>query len=180
MTRFKKTWLPCTIINIRNTNFNYLKYCSSGRKTDSYLQGICHDSIAVYKLSIHQLLSGQLQLTELLTTLDSFYQRSLYHQHPYRVGWWGRGGSHKVVCKGYVNSENSHMASIGVIFTSKYHKAAKFMTIIPPSRVVNNSWLSACHGEMEPFEDYLSTHGYLTSIRNKPQQAGQLSVSMPY
>ena len=62
------------------------------------------------------------------------------------------------------------MASIGVIFTSKYHKAAKFMTKIPASCVVNNSRLSACHGEMEPFEDYLSTRGHLTSIRNKPQQ----------
>ena len=38
------------------------------------------------------------------------------------------------------------------------------------SHVLNYSWLSACQGGMEPFEDHLSTHGCLTSLINKPQQ----------
>ena len=32
---------------------------------------------------------------------------------------------------------------------------------------MNYSWLSACQGEVEPFKGALSTHGRLTSLRNK-------------
>ena len=39
----------------------------------------------------------------------------------------------------------------------------------PASCVVIYTWLSACPGEMEPPKDYLSTHGCLTSLKNKPQ-----------
>ena len=38
------------------------------------------------------------------------------------------------------------------------------------SRIVNYSPLSSRLGEMEPFEDDLSTRGHLTSLRNRPQQ----------
>ena len=44
--------------------------------------------------------------------------------------------SHEVVGKGYVNTENSQMASIGAIFSSTYH---------------TNPWpnLSASYGELQ-------------------------------
>ena len=35
---FEKTWLPHTIINIRNADFNYLKYYNSGRETDACMK----------------------------------------------------------------------------------------------------------------------------------------------
>ena len=38
MTAFEKTRLPCTIKVFRITNFNYLKYCNSGRKTDTCMK----------------------------------------------------------------------------------------------------------------------------------------------
>ena len=63
------------------------------------------------------------------------------------------------------------MASICAIFTSTYHiKQLNPWPNSSASPVVNYSRLFACHGEMEPFEDHLSTHECLKSIRNKPQQ----------
>ena len=49
------------------------------------------------------------------------------------------------------------------------------------NRVVNYSQLSACQGDMQPFEGDPYTRGRLTSLRNKPQQKqpGQLSASIP-
>ena len=49
------------------------------------------------------------------------------------------------------------------------------------SCLVNYCQLSACQGEMEPFEDYPSICGCLISLRNKPQQKqpGQLSAQIP-
>ena len=46
--------------------------------------------------------------------------------------------------------------------------------------MVNYSQLFTCQGGMQPFEGNLSTHGCLTSLRNKPQQkwCGQLSASI--
>ena len=46
--------------------------------------------------------------------------------------------------------------------------------------MVNYSQLSACQGDMEPFEGSPSTCGCLTSLRNKPQQKQprQLSASI--
>ena len=43
------------------------------------------------------------------------------------------------------------------------------------------NWLSACEGDMEPFEGDPSTCGCPTSVRNKPQemQPGLLSASIP-
>ena len=49
------------------------------------------------------------------------------------------------------------------------------------SCVVNYSRLSACQEDMEPFEGDPSTHGHLTSLKNKPhqKQPGQLLASIP-
>ena len=91
-------------------------------------------------------------------------------------------GSHKVEGKGYVFTKTSQMASIGVIFTSTYHTTQ--LNPWPNSSanyVVNYSWLSACQGDMQLFEDDLNTRGRLTSLRNKTQQKypGKLSASIP-
>ena len=100
------------------------------------------------------------------------------------IGWEGgwQAGSHKVVSKGYVNPENRQMASTGAIFTPTYHiKQLNPWQNSSVGHVVNYSWLSACQGEMEPFQDHLHTHGRLTSLRNKPQLKlpGQLSAPIP-
>ena len=94
----------------------------------------------------------------------------------------GRVGSHKVAGKGYIFTKTSQMASIGVIFTSTYHtKQLNPWPNSSASRVVNYSQLSACQGDMQPFEGGPYTRGCLTSLRNKPQrkQPGQLSASIP-
>ena len=44
------------------------------------------------------------------------------------------------------------------------------------SHMVIYWWLSAYPGEMEQFEDHLSTRGCLTSLRNKPQQKEPVNV----
>ena len=91
-------------------------------------------------------------------------------------------GSHKVAGKGHVFTKTSQMASIGVIFTSTYHtKQLNPWPNSSASRVVNYSQLSACQGDMQPFEGILYTRGRLISLRNKPQQKhpGQLSASIP-
>ena len=63
------------------------------------------------------------------------------------------------------------------------YKATKSMANLSASHAMNYSWLSACPGEMEPFKDHpiASTHGHLTSLRNKPQQKqpGQPSLPIP-
>ena len=47
--------------------------------------------------------------------------------------------------------------------------------------MVNYSQMSACQGDMQPFEGDPYTRGRLISLRNKPQQkqSGQLSASIP-
>ena len=63
------------------------------------------------------------------------------------------------------------MAFIGVIFTTTYHtKQLNPWPKSSASRVVNYSQLSACQGDMKPFEGDPYTRGRLTSLRNKPQQ----------
>ena len=77
-------------------------------------------------------------------------------------------GSHEVAGKGYVFTKTSQMASIGVIFTSTYHtKQLNPWPNSSASRVVNYSQLSACQGDMQPFEGDPYTGGRLTSLRNK-------------
>ena len=75
-------------------------------------------------------------------------------------------GSHEVADKGYVFTKTSQMACIGVIFTSTYH--TKQLNPWPrpnssASHVVNYSQLSACQGDMQPFEGDPYTRGRLTS-----------------
>ena len=55
-----------------------------------------------------------------------------------------------------------------VPFTSTYHtKQPNPRQNSSASPVVNYSRLSACQGELEPFEGHSNTHGHLTSLRNK-------------
>ena len=76
-----------------------------------------------------------------------------------------------MVGKGYVFTIISQIASIGVIFTTTYHtKQLNPWPNSSASRVVNYSQLSACQGDMEPFEGNPSTRGRLTSLRNKSSQ----------
>ena len=83
--------------------------------------------------------------------------------------------------KGYIFTKTGQMAPIGAIFISTYH--TKQLNPWPRSSascVVSYSWLSACQGDMQPFEGNPRTRGHLTSLRNKPQQKQprQLSASI--
>ena len=72
------------------------------------------------------------------------------------------------------------MASIGAIFTSTY--CTKQLNPWPNSSascVVNYSRLSACQGDIRPFEGDPNTRGHLTSLRNKPQQEQPRQLSAP-
>ena len=62
--------------------------------------------------------------------------------------------SHEVAGKGYVNTENSQITSIGAIFSSTHHtkKVNRWSNSLANS-VVNYSLLSAYAGEKEPFKD---------------------------
>ena len=86
-------------------------------------------------------------------------------------------GSHEVVGKGYVNTKSSQTVFIGAIFTFIYNTKHKSM-----AKLISQSYspLSSRLGEMEPFEDDLSTRGHLTTLRNRPQQKQprQLSPSI--
>ena len=175
VTRFEKTQLPHMIVNIYKYHFNHMKYCNLGRKRDTRMT-----FATFYDLSINQLLNEQ--LAEFSTILDSFQWCSQYHQHCYRVGGWGWVGNHEVIGKGCVNTENSQMASIGTIFTSTYHtKQLNPWSNSSASRVVNYGQLPAYQRNMEPFEEHPSTHGCLTSLRNKPQKSNlsSLRISVP-
>ena len=91
-------------------------------------------------------------------------------------------GSHEVTGKGYVFTRNSQMAPTGAIFTFTYHtRKLNPWPNLSAICVAYYSCLSVCQGDMELFEGNQSTHGYPTSLRNKPQQKqpGQLSVSIP-
>ena len=111
-------------------------------------------------------------IAELPAILDSF-DFLIILPIPLALLLGGRVGSssHEVEGKGYVNAENSQIVSLGAILTSTYH--TKQLNLWPNSSascVVNYNQQSACQGEMEPFEDHPSTHGHLTSLRNKPHQ----------
>ena len=67
----------------------------------------------------------------------------------------GQADSHKVMKKGYMNTENIKMTSIGAIFTAAYHiKQLNPQPNSSSSHVVNYSQLSACQEELEPFEEH--------------------------
>ena len=145
-------------------------------KGNRYLHEICHDSIAIYNLSIPQLLSEQ--YVELPTVFNGVANTSCT-----LTGQMGGGcaGSHEVAGKGYVFTKNSQMVSNGAIFTLTYHtKQLNPWLNSSTSHVVNYCQLSAFQRNMEPFEGNLSTRGRLTSLRNKPQQMqpGEISLSM--
>ena len=73
-------------------------------------------------------------------------------------------GSHEIVGKDCIFTKTSQMASIGVIFTSTYHtKQLNPWPNSSASRVVNCSQLSACQGDMQPFEGDPYTRGRLTA-----------------
>ena len=72
------------------------------------------------------------------------------------------------------------MASVVTIFSSTYHtKQLNPWPTSPASNVAIYSHLSACPGKMEPFKRSPTIHGYLTSLRNKPQQKQSGPVSAP-
>ena len=77
-----------------------------------------------------------------------FYWCGQYH-YSIPIGW--ESGGRRVAMKwqgnGYINTENSQMASISTIFTSTYH--TKQLNLWPnssASHVVNYNWLSAYQG----------------------------------
>ena len=73
------------------------------------------------------------------------------------------------------------MASIGAIFTSTYRtKQLNSWPKSSASHVFNYSQLTACQGDMKPFEGDPSSCGHLTNLRNKlkQKQPGQLSASV--
>ena len=84
-----------------------------------------------------------------------------------------------LVGKGYVNTENCQMVSIGAVFTSTYHKKQLNPWPNSSASLVNYSWLLACQGDMEPFEEHPSSCGRLTSLRNMPQQKQPRQLSAP-
>ena len=101
-----------------------MKYCILGSKTDACVQ-FTTILLAIHSLSMHQLSNEQ--QTKLPIILDSFYWHSYYHKHSYMQVWRVRVvENHEVPSKGYLNTKNRQMASIGTIFSSQ--KAAKFMT----------------------------------------------------
>ena len=73
---------------------------------------IHHDSIAIHSQSIYRLLNRQPANSDSFSLMQPVPQALLQ-------GW--RVGSHKVAGKGYINTENSQIISIGAIFNSTYH-----------------------------------------------------------
>ena len=91
-------------------------------------------------------------------------------------------GSHKVVGKGFVNTEDSQILSFGAIFSSTYHtKQLNSWLSSTASCVVIYSLLSTCPREMELFKDHMSAQG----LSDKPQKqataklACAISASIP-
>ena len=76
-------------------------------------------------------------------------------------------GSHEMAGKGYINSKNSQIASTGAILTSTYQLNPWLNSSV--SHVVNITVAYLSPGKTKPFKDHPSTHGHLTSLRNKPQ-----------
>ena len=85
------------------------------------------------------------------------------------IGWVG---SYEVTDKGHVFTKTNQMASIAAIFTSTYHtKQLNQCLNSSASRVVNYNRLSACQGDVEPFEGNPRTRRHLKRLRNKLQQS---------
>ena len=120
---------------------------------------ICHDSIAIYNLSMYAV------------AVEWIASWIVHHF------FWGATKWQTKATLTLKQTNGIH----GAIFTFTYHKVLNPGPNSSASPVVNYSWLSACQREMEPFKDHLSTHGQLTNLRNKPQQIqpGQLSAPIP-
>ena len=93
-------------------------------------------------------------------------------------------GSHKVVGKGYFNTENNQTASIDAIFSPLHIMQNNYVNPWPSSsanHVMNCSQLYTCLGEMElHLQVHPSTRGHLISPRNKPQQMQPGNVQHQY
>ena len=154
-------------------------------KENRCLHAICHDSIVIHTLSMHQ------QLNEQLASRISCHFRQLFigvtntTSTPIRMegrGWW-RATKWQAKAMSTLKQPNGSICVI--ISTHISHKAANYYINpwqnSPASQVVIYSSLCTCSGEMEPIKDCLSTHGHLTSLRKKPQikQPRQLSAPIP-
>ena len=74
-----------------------------------------------------------------------FYWHRKYHKRSYRGGGWQAVGSHEVVGKSPVKTENSKMASTGVILNSTYHtKQLNQWPTSPASYVVIYLQVAVC------------------------------------
>ena len=97
-------------------------------------------------------------------------------------------GSYQVVSKGYINTKNSQIASIGSIFsfTQLSHKAAKSM----PNELISQQCgklqlaclaVRGClfvQGRWSHFKDYPSTHGYHdSSLKSATAKAARATFS---
>ena len=103
-----------------------------------------------------------------------FYRCSQYHQYSYRVGRWGRSGSHEVAGKGSIFTKNREMTTTGAIFTSTCHTKqlnpwpnSSASRVVIHSRV--HSRLSTCQRKMGPFKGYRSTRVRQTGLRKRPE-----------
>ena len=119
--------------------------------------------VAIYGLSIHQLLSGQ--LAELSTIFGSFL---LVQPLPLAVLQHGRWADHREMGGKATSTLKTAKWYLLVHFHLHIsHKAAKSMANSSASCVMNYSQLSPCQGVMEPSEGYPNTCGYLRRLRNK-------------
>ena len=114
--------------------------------------------------------------------IASNYWHSQYHQlHSYRGGVVG---SHEVMGRGCVSTENSQMAYIGVIFSSTYHtRQLNPWPNSSASHVVNYSQL---YDFLKSWSHLETTKALIdvcqaseTSLRNKPQQKQPRQPSAP-
>ena len=129
-------------------NYKYLfEVLYLRKKKDTWIQftTILQLSQSIYALMDNLLMDSQLNFLELPAILDSFLLAYPIPQALLQRWRVGVVGSHEVVNKGYVNTENSQMASIGVIFSSTYHtKQLNLWANSSASHAVKYSWLSAC------------------------------------
>ena len=80
-------------------------------------------------------------------------------------------GSHEVIGKHFLKSENIQMALTGTIFCSTYHtKQLNPWPSSPASHLVIYSWLPTCPVEIEPDKNDPRTCGHPTNFINMPQQ----------
>ena len=116
-TTFSQLLYACIILYICTNpasahNYIYLEIIIRSIVSNRYLHVIHHYSIAIHSLSTHQLLNQY--LAELPAILDIFPGIANATTTTLVVV-----ENHKVVGNGYVNTENSQIASISVSFSSR-------------------------------------------------------------